>query len=204
MCRSSNRGRRPAPHGRRAAPLRGDGTTCGSESVIVQSGIRPITIGSSPIVMRVPSGRTNAPVPRSRWRRSGPRREDHPCLRCSSVAIRTIDRTLEHVALFASMFACGVGQLGGERVVETGEPFGVVGGERDRELVRHDGAAHAERAAGVHLAAMRRPISTGCSPLRKALPNAPSTIRSSRRSKRWSPIEAMLMVVPGRTRARRW
>ena len=36
--------------------------------------------------------------------------------------------------------------------------------------------------------ASRRPISTGCRPLRNALPNAPSTSRSSRRSNRWSPI----------------
>ena len=35
--------------------------------------------------------------------------------------------------------------------------------------------------------AMRRPISTGWSPLRKALLNVPSTSRSSLRSNPWSP-----------------
>src|SRR5438552_373510 len=65
---------------------------------------------------------------------------------------RHLDEALEVVALVAAVLARGVGELSGQCVVEPGEALEVVARQPDREPVRRDRAAYAERAAGVHLA----------------------------------------------------
>ena len=56
------------------------------------------------------------------------------------------------VPLVARVLTHRVLELALQDIVEPGEPFGVLGGEMHGEAVRHNGAAHAERATGVDLA----------------------------------------------------
>ncbi len=57
---------------------------------------------------------------------------------------RHVDRTRELVALFARVLASGVGELGFERILETGEAFEVFARQPHCDLVGDDRAAHTE------------------------------------------------------------
>ena len=63
-----------------------------------------------------------------------------------------LDRPDEVVPLVARVLAHRVLELTLQDIGEPGEPFGVFGREVHGEAVRHDGAAHAERAPRVDLA----------------------------------------------------
>ena len=65
---------------------------------------------------------------------------------------RHLDRPDEVVVRLAGALAHGVGELAHERLVKALEALEVGLGHVHDEVIRHDGAAHAERATGVELA----------------------------------------------------
>ncbi len=116
-----------------------------------------MTVGSSPSATRPPSGK------HQRARRPDSAADDlgvDPEVAPLGLLVeheQHLDQALEVVALVAAVLACRVGELAGQRLVEAGEALEVVVRQPDREAVGRDRAAHAERAAGVHLAAQAAP-----------------------------------------------
>ena len=114
--------------------------------------------------------------------------ERRPVFSESSDTSVTVTGPEELVALLAGVLPGGLGQLAGERVGERLEALGVVGGEVDADVVGRDERPLTPSVRPLSSTRTRRcPISTGWSPLRKALLKVPSTSRSSLRSNPWSP-----------------
>ena len=156
---------------------------------MAQSGRRPIRTGSSPSWIRRPSGSTSAPVAPAGPRRSRRRSTRSPMRALRIDGERDADRTDEVVLRLARVITGGFAELA--RRVSRGIRRSARSRLRTTLTMKSFGTT-VPRTPSVRPMSIsrtrRRPISTGCRPLRNALPNPPSTSRSSLRSNRWSPI----------------
>ena len=188
------RGRRPRSRARRGAPRRGGGTPAGRRAAIAQSGSRPIRTASSPSWTRRPSGEHEGAGGAGRAGDDrGVDREVADAAR-GSTSRRDLDRPDEVVVRLAARARARCRPA--RRRATSRKPSKRSRSTSETRTVKSFGAT-VPRTPSVRPTSIsrtrRRPISTGCRPLRNALPKPPSTSRSSLRSNRWSPIGAAIV-----------